>query len=1103
MKHLILLIGLLISFSTLLAQDPAILDLESTEQGILIPRMTDVERDAIANPVQGLLVYQTTAPEGFYFYSGTEWKLVGESAAGTIQGTGVNALNIRATDQGTTAGSARGENSVDLQSQRNNANQVASGANAVISGGSQNRASGAHSSVGGGKGNSATGSESTVSGGLTNTASGIESTVGGGQENTASGNRSAVSGGRKNETSGLYSSVGGGNINKATKQGAHIGGGQNNTASGNESTVGGGNQNTASGNRSAVTGGNLNKAQAEDAFVGGGQGNTASGKESSIAGGFENKAMGIQSNVGGGFKNEAVGDTSSVSGGSGNKATGARSFIGSGFRNEASARDATVAGGEENIASGSNAAVGGGEYNEAAGTNSTVAGGDSNLADDIGATVGGGTDNWALDEDSTVGGGFNNTASDDGATVSGGALNEAAGEASVVGGGVFNFAHGEVSTISGGEMNIGTGNYATIPGGIGLAAQSMGETVVGMYNTPSLGDGDMIVPTDPIFVVGNGTSDAARSNAMVIEKDGDVGIGVDDPQEALHVLGHIMMVDGNQAAGKVMTSDANGKASWQTPAGGGGTDDQTLQEVLAEGNSANSTKITDLADPTMDQDAATKKYVDDNAGASSIVAGNGMTKSGNTLNVIGSSSIIANADDLEVNSSNTANQILLSSGTVGTAAVFGALPLGDVNAVSGTLNVSNGGTGATTHTSGNVLVGAGTSPITSSKSAPTGDFVGTSDAQTLTNKSINADQNTITNIDNVDIKSGAGIDASKIADGSVSNTEFQQLNGIGSAAVAINDVQTLTNKTLTDDNTFVQDNIDNTKKLQLQLSGITTATTRTLTVPDANTTLVGTDHVQTLTNKSINADQNTITNIDNADIKSAAGIDASKIADGSVSNTEFQQLNGIGSAAVAINDVQTITNKTLTSATNDINAKGLHSASTVVDVSAATAPTAGQVLTATSGTAATWQTPSGGSGNTSMFAIKTMDQVAADDATLVDDTDFVFALEAGKTYKIEGSVEFEESNSTTNGRIAFSYTGTATISYGLTGVSISGGHINNFMESNQYNVNSSERTELLYGIITTTTAGTLTFRYRPNDDQGNTQTLSLNADSFMVLTKLD
>ena len=51
-----------------------------------------------------------------------------------------------------------------------------------------------------------------------------------------------------------------------------------------------------------------------------------------------------------------------------------------------------------------------------------------------------------------------------------------------------------------------------------------------------------------------------------------------------------------------------------------------------------------------------------------------------------------------------------------------------------------------------------------------------------------------------------------------------------------------------------------------------------------------------LTNKSIDSDNNTITNIVNADIKAAAAIDATKIANGTVSNTEFQYLNGVTSA---------------------------------------------------------------------------------------------------------------------------------------------------------------------------------------------------------------
>ena len=52
-----------------------------------------------------------------------------------------------------------------------------------------------------------------------------------------------------------------------------------------------------------------------------------------------------------------------------------------------------------------------------------------------------------------------------------------------------------------------------------------------------------------------------------------------------------------------------------------------------------------------------------------------------------------------------------------------------------------------------------------------------------------------------------------------------------------------------------------------------------------------------LTNKTIDSDSNTITNIVNADIKAAAAIDATKIADGSVTSTEFQYINTLSSNA--------------------------------------------------------------------------------------------------------------------------------------------------------------------------------------------------------------
>jgi hypothetical protein len=54
--------------------DPsAALDISSTEKGVLLPRMTQAERNAIPSPAVGLLVYQTDNLRGFYYRSGAIW----------------------------------------------------------------------------------------------------------------------------------------------------------------------------------------------------------------------------------------------------------------------------------------------------------------------------------------------------------------------------------------------------------------------------------------------------------------------------------------------------------------------------------------------------------------------------------------------------------------------------------------------------------------------------------------------------------------------------------------------------------------------------------------------------------------------------------------------------------------------------------------------------------------------------------------------------------------------------------------------------------------------------------------------------------------------
>lgn len=89
----IFMLSLLFSFSlysqvgvNIAVPDPsAELDVVSTDKGFLIPRMTQVQRAAIVTPTNGLLVYQTDAPIGIYYYDVntwvqlTTWKLIGNS----------------------------------------------------------------------------------------------------------------------------------------------------------------------------------------------------------------------------------------------------------------------------------------------------------------------------------------------------------------------------------------------------------------------------------------------------------------------------------------------------------------------------------------------------------------------------------------------------------------------------------------------------------------------------------------------------------------------------------------------------------------------------------------------------------------------------------------------------------------------------------------------------------------------------------------------------------------------------------------------------------------------------------------------------------------
>ncbi len=101
MKKIVLTLFILISWLTGISQnvgigvadpDPsAILDIRSASKGLLIPRMTTAECNAIVNPATGLLIYKTDGTAGFYYNAGTAAVPNWQSLTGaTVNGWGLN-----------------------------------------------------------------------------------------------------------------------------------------------------------------------------------------------------------------------------------------------------------------------------------------------------------------------------------------------------------------------------------------------------------------------------------------------------------------------------------------------------------------------------------------------------------------------------------------------------------------------------------------------------------------------------------------------------------------------------------------------------------------------------------------------------------------------------------------------------------------------------------------------------------------------------------------------------------------------------------------------------------------------------------------------------
>jgi hypothetical protein len=248
------------------------------------------------------------------------------------------------------------------------------------------------------------------------------------------------------------------------------------------------------------------------------------------------------------------------------------------------------------------------------------------------------------------------------------------------------------------------------------------------------------------------------------------------------------------------------------------------------------------------------------------------------------------------------------------------------------IGVVDGGTGAVTFSTG-ILKADGTNAFTT-VTAPSGDIVGTSDTQTLTNKTINSASNTITitesNISDLgsyitasstDTLTNKTIDAanntlSNIANSSLTNSSITVSDGSTSTATSLggtitfsgtanevevgessgtitvglpNDVTIGNNLTVTGDLTVN----GTTTTVNSTTIEITNSFTFEGSTADGFETVLGV--IDPTADRTINLPNVSGTVITTGNLSSITSLDAASIADGSISNTEFQFLNGVSS----------------------------------------------------------------------------------------------------------------------------------------------------------------------------------------------------------------
>lgn len=236
----------------------------------------------------------------------------------------------------------------------------------------------------------------------------------------------------------------------------------------------------------------------------------------------------------------------------------------------------------------------------------------------------------------------------------------------------------------------------------------------------SSGNAKVATPTDSAHIATKGYVDAARQGLDVKESvrvASVAPVAIASALEAGDIIDGVTLAEGDRVLLKDQ-STASENGIYVVVASGAGAasrapDADTSAKVttgmftfVAEGtvNGDNGFVLTTDTAITLGTTGLTFVQF---SGAGQVIAGDGLSKSGNTLNVNDDDVTIYvdGNDDLAVKSSATAGQVLRSLGS-GTAE-WGAVDLDDADAVTGTLGISNGGTNASTEATARENLAAG------------------------------------------------------------------------------------------------------------------------------------------------------------------------------------------------------------------------------------------------------------------------------------------------------------------------------------------------------------------------------------------------------------